>query len=72
VGEIFWLPVLRHEDIASKGVKGSVANAREITLNFRQARYELLCKRVSLSDSAISADHLEFHPLDNDDKPEGL
>jgi hypothetical protein len=67
---ISWLSILRHEDIASKGVTGSVADAREITLNFRQARYELLCKRlrVSLSDSAISADHLEFHPIDNDAK----
>jgi len=68
VDGISWLAILRHEDIASQGLKGSVANAREITLNFRRTGYELLCKRlrVSLSDSAISADHLEFHPLRND------
>jgi hypothetical protein len=70
VGGISWLPILRHEDIISKGIMGSVAEAREITLNFRQERYELICKRlrVAVSDSTISADHLEFHPLDNDAK----
>jgi len=70
VDGISWLSILRHEEIISKGVKGSVVNAREITLNFPQERYELLCKRlrISLSDSAISADRLEFHPLDNDAK----
>jgi hypothetical protein len=36
VNGISWLPVLRHEDIASKGIMGSVADAREITLNFPQ------------------------------------
>ena len=70
VGGISWLSILRHEDIASKGIAGSVAYVRGIALNFRQERYELICKRlrVSLPDSAISADHLEFHPLDNDAK----
>jgi hypothetical protein len=67
VSGISWLQILMHGD-ASKVLKGSVADAREITLSFRKAQYELRCKRLSaaMPDSEISTDELEFHPLIND------
>jgi hypothetical protein len=70
VSGISWLQILRHGDIASKVLKGSFADAREITLGFQRAQYELHCKRLSISipDSEISTDELKFHPLVNDAK----
>ena len=70
VSGISWLQILKHGNIAFKVLKGSVTDAREITLGFRQAQYELRCKRLSVSipDSEISTDELEFHPLVNDAK----
>jgi hypothetical protein len=70
VSGISWLQILMHGDIASKALKGSAMDAREIILGFRKAPYELRCKRLSVAmpDSEISTDELEFHPLINDAK----
>ncbi len=70
VSGIAWLQILRRGDIASKDLNGSVADAREIVLTFRQSQYELRCGRlrVSVPDSEILAEALELHPLVGDDK----
>ena len=67
---ISWVHILWQGDIASKDFSGSVADAREIVLSFRQSQYELRCARlrVSVPDSEISAEALELHPLVEDDK----
>ena len=70
VSGIAWLQILWRGDIASKDLNGSVADAREIVLTFRQPQYELRCGRlrVSVPDSEILAEALELHPLVGDDK----
>jgi hypothetical protein len=70
VSGISWLQTLRHGDIVSMILKGSFADAREITLSFRRAQYDLRCKRLSVSmpDAEISTDELDFHPLVKDAK----
>ncbi len=70
VSGIGWVQILWRGDIASKDLNGSVADAREIVLNFRQSQYELRCARlrVSVPDSEILAEALELHPLVEDDK----
>ena len=70
VSGIAWLQILWRKDIASKDLNGSVADAREIVLTFRQSQYELRCGRlrVSVPDSEILAEALELHPLVGDDK----
>ena len=67
---IAWLQILWQGDIASKGLTGAVADAREIVLIFRTSQYELRCGRlrVSVPDSEILAEALEFHPLAGDHK----
>src|SRR4030066_805814 len=62
--------ILWRGDIASKDFNGSVADAREIVLHFRQSQYELRCARlrVSVPDSELLAAALELHPLVEDDK----
>jgi len=52
-------------DIASEDLKGSIADAREMVLNFWQSQYELRCARlrISVPDSEILAEALELHPL---------
>ncbi len=70
VSGISWVQILWRRDIFSKGLNGSVADAREIVLNFRQSQYELRCARlrISVPDSEILAESLELHPLVEDDK----
>jgi len=70
VSGISWLQILWQGDIVSKGFNGSLADAREIVLTFRQSQYELRCGRlrVSVPDSEILAEALELHPLVGDDK----
>ena len=70
VSGIAWLQILWRKDITSKDLNGSVADAREIVLTFRQSQYELRCGRlrVSVPDSEILAEALELHPLVGDDK----
>lgn len=70
VSGIRWVQILSQGDIASKDLIGSVAEAREIVLTFRQSQYELRCGRVRVSvpDSEILAEALELHPLVEDDK----
>jgi len=69
VSGIDWIRIFRHEDIASRAVNRSVADAGEIVLSLRKRQYELRCGhlRASLPDSEISVDALEFHPLVADD-----
>ena len=69
VSGVSWIRIFRHEDIASRAINGSVADAREIALIFGRRQYELRCGRlrVSLPDSEISVDDLELHPLVTDD-----
>jgi hypothetical protein len=66
VSGIGWVQVLWHGD---KALNGSVADAREIVLTFRQSQYELRCKRLcaSVPGSEIIAEALELHPLVGDD-----
>lgn len=70
VSGIAWVQILWRGDIASKDLNGTVADAREIVLNFRQSQYELRCARlhVSVPDSEILAEALELHPSVGDDK----
>ena len=70
VSGIDWLQVLWQGDLASKGLNGSVADAREIVLTFLQSQYELRCGRlhVSVPASEILAETLELHPLVGDDR----
>jgi len=65
-----WVQILWQGDIVSKCLNGSVAEAREIVLNFRQSQYELRCAwlRISVPDSEILAEALELRPLVEDDK----
>jgi len=69
VSGIGWVQILWRGGIASKDLNGSVAEAREIVLAFRQPQYELRCGRlrVSVPDSEILAEALELHPLVEDD-----
>jgi hypothetical protein len=66
VSGIGWVQVLWHGD---KALIGSVADAQEIVLTFRQSQYELRCKRLraSVPGSEIVAEALELHPLVGDD-----
>jgi hypothetical protein len=70
VSGIGWVKILWRGDVASKDLNSSVADAREIVLNFRKAQYELRCARlrVSVPDSEIWAEALELHPLVEDGK----
>jgi hypothetical protein len=70
VSGIAWFRILLHEDLAAKVLKDAVAQARDISIDFKHDRYRLRCNRlrVSLPDSEISTDGFEFHPLDNDAK----
>ena len=66
---IDWLQLLWQGDIATNGLNGSVADAQEIVLNFRQSQYELRCIRlhVSVPASEILAEAVELHPVVGDD-----
>jgi hypothetical protein len=70
VSGIEWLRILWQGDLASNGLNGSVADAQEIVLNFRQSQYELRCKRlhVSVPASEILADAVELYPVVGDDR----
>ena len=70
VSGISWVKILWRGDIATNDFSGSVADAREIVLSFRQSQYELRCARlrVSVPDSEIWAEALELHPLVEDGK----
>jgi hypothetical protein len=70
VSGIGWVQVLWQGDIVSKGLNGSVAEAKKVVLNFRHSQYELRCARlrVSVPDSEILVEALELHPLVEDDK----
>lgn len=70
VSGIDWLQILWQGDLATKGLNGSVADAREIVLTFLKSQYELHCGRlhVSVPASDILAEALELHPLVRDDK----
>jgi hypothetical protein len=70
VSGIDWLQILWQGDLASNGLNGSVADAQEIVLNFRQSQYELRCGRlhVSVPASEILAEAVELHPVVGDDR----
>lgn len=67
---IGWIKLLREKKFSSNSIAESAINAKGIVLNFKQSQNQIRCRRLHLSvpDSEIVADSVEFHPLINDEQ----
>ncbi len=67
---IGWIKLLREKKFSSKTISEAVLNAKGIVLNFKQSQNQILCGSLHLSvpDSEIVADSVEFHPLITDEQ----
>ncbi len=67
---IGWIKLLREKNFSPKSIADAALNAKGIVLNFKQSKNQILCGRLHLSvpDSEIVADSVEFHPLITDEQ----
>jgi hypothetical protein len=67
---IGWIKLLREKKLSPNSIAGAALNAEGIVLNFRQSQNQIRCGRLHLSvpDSEIVAESLEYHPLITDEQ----
>ncbi|MHB8853310.1 MAG: hypothetical protein ACYC6P_08160 [Ignavibacteriaceae bacterium] len=67
---IGWIKLIRAKNFSSNNLAEASLNAKGIVLNINHAQNQILCGRLHLSvpDSEIVADSVEFHPLISDEQ----
>jgi hypothetical protein len=67
---IDWIKLYREKKISLNVIASAVLDAEDIAINSEQSQIQIQCGRLHLSipDSAIVADALEFHPSINDEQ----
>ncbi|MHB1688699.1 MAG: hypothetical protein ACYCVH_15205 [Ignavibacteriaceae bacterium] len=67
---IGWIKLLRDKNFSPNSIAEAALDAEGIVLNFKQSQNQIRCGRLHLSvpDSEIVADSLEFHPLITDEQ----
>jgi hypothetical protein len=70
VDRIGWIKLLREKNISPNSIAEADLDAEGIVLNFKQSQNQIICGHLHLSvpDSVIVADSLDFHPLITDEQ----
>jgi len=70
VSGIGWIELLRGRALTPDFLANSDLDAEDVLLTFPRLQYEILCGRlhISVSDSEIVAEEIEFHPIAKDEQ----
>ncbi len=70
VSRIGWIELLRGRALTPDFLANSDLDAEDVSMTFPRLQYEIHCGRlhVSVSDSAISVERLELHPISPDEE----